>query len=140
MAERYERDEYSFEEYSNESINIGCVSSWSINDIAQHRPVIDVRLEQVHFNSDVTRISDEKLYRLADRLQQAGTGDPMAQIARGRRAVRASLRDYEQEALWASRLSGPPRRIGERIEKEPVPHERAFCLLVRRMVLHQSPL
>jgi len=85
----------------------------------------------VTFYSDSARISDEELYRLADRLQQAEMGDPTAHISRQRRAVRASLRDYDQEELWAHRF-GPARRFGEIIESQPVPHE-AYRLMVRRM-------
>jgi len=131
MVQRYEIDEYSFEEYSEESINVGCVCSWSINDVPQHRPVINVRMDDVGFYSDSVRISDEELYRLGDRLQQAETGDPTAHISRQRRAVRGSLRDYDQEALWAHHY-GPARRLGEIIESQPVPHE-VYRLLVRRM-------
>ena len=102
MAERYEHDEFSFEEYSDDSVNVGCVRSWSINDVPQHRPVVNVVLPESHFNSDSARISDEKLYTLADRLQQAANGNTTARIGKGRRcAARASLRDYEQEAQWA---------------------------------------
>src|SRR5690348_9096775 len=115
MAEHYEIDEYSFGEYSEESINVACVCSWSINDVPQHRPVINVRMEVVNFHSDSVRIPDEELYALGDRLQQAETGDPTARISRHRRAVRGSLRDYDQEALWASR-HGPARQFGEIIE------------------------
>ena len=131
MAERYEINEYSFEEYSEESINVGCVCSWSINDVPQHRPVINVLMEEVRFNSDSVRISDDELYRLADRLQQAENGDPTAHISRQRRAVRSSLRDYDQEAFWADPHT-PARRFGEIMESQPVPHE-AYRLLVRRM-------
>jgi hypothetical protein len=131
MAECYEIDEYSFGEYSEESINVGCVCSWSINDVPQHRPVINVRMADVGFYSDSVRISDEELYRLGDRLQQAEIGDPTARMSRQRRAVRGSLRDYDQEALWALHY-GPARRFGEIIESQPVPHE-AYRFLVRRM-------
>jgi hypothetical protein len=131
MAESYEIDEYSFEEYSEESINVSCVCSWSINDVPQHRPVVNIRMPDVNFCSDSARISDEELYTLADRLQQAEMGDPTAHISRQRRAVRASLRDYDQEELWAGR-HGPARRFGEIIESQPVPHQ-PYRFLVRRM-------
>jgi hypothetical protein len=129
MAERYEQDEYSYQEYSDESINVGCVCSWSINDIAQHRPVVNVALPDSRFNSDSGQISDEKLYRLADRLQQAESGDAAAHVARKRCAGRASLRDYEQEAWWS--IVRSPRGIGERIELEPVPHETYRRIVIR---------
>ena len=132
MAEHYEHDEYSHEEYSDDSVNIGCVCSWSINDIAQQRPVINIAFPDSRFNSESGQISDEKLYRVADRLQQAESGDAAAHLARTRHAVRASLRDYEQESWWAMFRS--PRRIGERVEVEPVPNE-TFC----RFVVHTIP-
>jgi len=132
MAERYELDEYSSGEYSDESINVGCVCSWSICDVEQHRPVVNVSIADVTFNSHSQKISDKRLYRLADRLQQTETGDPLAHIARGRRTVRASLRDYEEEGRWASMILRPPRRLGERIEIEPIPNE-TYSLLVRRI-------
>jgi hypothetical protein len=87
MAERYERNEYSFEEYSDDSINIGTVCSWSISDVPQHRPVVTVLLEEVHFNSDSQQISDDKLYKLAGRLVQAETGNAVARVARERRGA-----------------------------------------------------
>jgi len=134
MAEHYEVDEYSFEEHSEESINVGSVCSWSINDISRHRPVVQVRIENCHFNSDLAQISDHRLYDLADRLHQAENGDPTARIGRHRRAVRGSLRDYEQEAWWASMYNRPARRIGARLELEPVPNER-YCPVLRRKVI-----
>ena len=136
MAEVFERDDYSFEEYSDESINVGCVCSWSIQDVAQHRPVVTVFLQEVHFNSDSERISDGQLYKLADRLQQAGTGNAMARLTKRRRpALRASLRDYDQDSQWAMMGSlTPPRRIGERLEREKVPNESLYQA-VRRTVL-----
>jgi len=129
MAEHYERDEYSDEEYSDESINVGCVCSWSINDIAQHRPVVNIALPDSRFNSDSAQISDEKLYGLADRLQQAESGDATAQVARRRHAGRASLRDYEQEAWWS--IVRSPRRTGQKIELEPVPNETYRHIVIR---------
>jgi hypothetical protein len=112
MPETYQRDEYSCEEYSDKSINVSCVCSWSIHDVTQHRPVVTVFVADVHFNSDSQKISDEKLYSLADRLQQAETGNAMAHLTRERRVLRASLRDYDQES---QRFLCHPltRRIGE---------------------------
>jgi hypothetical protein len=131
MAERYEVDAYSSKGYSDESINVGSVCSWSICDVEQHRPVVNVSIGGTIFNSDSQEISDERLYRLADCLQQTETGDRVAHIARGTRTVRASLRDYEEEGRWASMTLRPPRRVGERIELESVPHEKYFQVFKR---------
>jgi len=129
MAEHYEQDEYSYEEYSDDSINVGCVCGWSINDIARHRPVINIELPDSRFNSESCQISDEKLCRLADRLQQAESGDAAVHVARTRSAGRTSLRDYEQEAWWS--IVRSPRRIGQRIELEPVPNETYRRMVIR---------
>lgn len=108
MSERYEPDDYSFEHYSDQSIYVGMVCSWSINDIPEHRPVVNILSADLGFNSDKQGISDEELYRLANRLQQAETGDATAVVRRTRRAVRATLRDYGQEALWWSTMNYAP--------------------------------
>ena len=75
MAERYEQDDYSCEEYSSESINVSYVCSWSINKISDHRPAVNLVVENFRFNSAGTRISDEKLHALVDRLRQAENGN-----------------------------------------------------------------
>jgi hypothetical protein len=117
MSIRYERDGAVSEEYSDEGINVGCVSSWSINDVPKHRTVVNViTSEGFCFNSDVGNCSDERLKQLINRLRQAEYGTTNAErISQqpyvGPRAVRAHLRDYEEEAELAifSRPWDPPK-------------------------------
>jgi hypothetical protein len=134
MAERYEMDDYSFEEYSDESINLGCVCSWSISDTAQHRPVVDISIPGFTFNSESHQISDKTLYSVMDRLQQGATGTPLARVARAsRRIVRAVRRDYDQDSRW--KMMPPlaqPRRFGETIELVRQPNQ-SFRQIVRRL-------
>ena len=82
MDERFERDEYSSEEYSDTTINIGCVCSWSINDVPNRRPLVTITTpDGVVLNSDRARwLSDERLHLLAARLRQAAAN---IQIRRG---------------------------------------------------------
>jgi hypothetical protein len=134
MAERLDRDEYSSDAYpDDESINVGTVCSWSINDIPKHRSVVNVVVGNFRFNSNSQSISDENLLRLADRLQQAEAGDATSRIGRARRAFRASLRDYDQEAQWAAMTSRPPRRPGEVFVREKIPGEKSTFMARRQM-------
>jgi hypothetical protein len=107
---------YPDEEYSDETINVGRVSSFSINDVPNARTVVNVfDPDGFRFNSQVKNFSDDRLQQLIDRLLQAESG-PLAVGHPGRRncfaarAVRTSLRDYKEEVdrVFFSRNWDPP--------------------------------
>lgn len=64
-------DMYADEEYSEESINLNRVCSWSINDVPNHRTVVNILLPGgYHFNSDGQRSSIHPLPRLIERMRE----------------------------------------------------------------------
>ena len=84
MAERYERDEYSFQEYSENSINVGCACSWSVKDILGRRGTVRlITPDGFVFDSDrATWLSDERLRLFADRLRQVEAGAAASAVRR----------------------------------------------------------
>jgi hypothetical protein len=109
----YERDEFAHEEYSDQSINMHCVASWSINDAAQRRTVVNVIMpDGTIFNSAEAKwFSEGRLEQLIDclRLIESGGRDKSRTrpILAGTRASRVSLRDYEEESRRVFSLLPP---------------------------------
>jgi hypothetical protein len=107
---------YADEEYSDESINLNRVCSWSINDVRNDRTVVNILIPGgYHFNSDTQKSSTHPLPRLIERMRElesvATDSEGMEQKPAELRAARAFVRDYDDEAL---------RFIGSKVQRSMV--------------------
>lgn len=96
-------DMYADEEYSDESINLNRVCSWSINDVRNDRTVVNILIPGgYHFNSDKQTSPAHPLPRLIERMRElesaATASESIEQKPVELRAARALVRDYDDEA------------------------------------------